>query len=56
MGTHFLLKVKESNIVLNETGCLEKKGLGQNLKAKKSCRRFVKGILWKEILYVVRMD
>ena len=55
-GNTLLLKVKESNFVLNETGCLERNGLGQNLKAKESCRRFVKGNIWKGILCVVRMD
>ena len=41
----FLLKVKKGNFVPNETGCLGKNGLGQNLKAKESCRRFVNGNL-----------
>ena len=43
----FLLKVKEGNFVPNEIACLERNGLGQNLRAKESCRRFVKGNLWK---------
>ena len=55
-GNTFLLKVKESNFVLNETSYLERNGLGQNLNAKGSCRRFMKGNLWKGILGVIRMD
>ena len=41
-GNIFLLEVKESDLVLNETGYLERNGLGKNLNAKKSCRRFMK--------------
>ena len=55
-GNAFLLKVKESNFVLNEIGCLWRNGLGQNMKAKKSCRRFMKDNLWTGILYVVGMN
>ena len=35
MEIHFLLRVEESNFVLNETGCLERNDVGQNLNAKK---------------------
>ena len=55
-GNTFLLKVKESNFALNETGCLKRNGLGQNLNAKESCRRFVMGKRWKGILCMVRME
>ena len=55
-GNTFVLKVKESNLILNETGCWERKGFGQNLNAKASRGSFVKGNLWKGILCVLRMD
>ena len=34
-GNAFFLKVKEGNLVLNETGCLKKKWLG----TKSACKR-----------------
>ena len=43
-----MLRVDESNFVLNETGYLERNGLGQNLNAKESCRHFMKGNLWEK--------
>ena len=39
-GNTFLLKVRESDFVLNETGCLERNGCGQNLNAQESCRKW----------------
>ena len=55
-GHIYLLKVKESNFVLNETGYLETNGLEQNMNAKESFRTFMKGKILKEILHVVRKD
>jgi len=49
------MKVKEGNFVLNKM-VVWRDGLGQNLNAKESCRRFVMGKLWNGILGVVRMD
>ena len=51
-GNPFLLNMKKRNFILNEAGCLDRNGLGENLNAKESCRRFVKENLWKGILCV----
>ena len=45
---------RQNKVILS--GYLERNGLGQNVNAKESCRRFVKGNLWKGILCVVKKD